>query len=515
MMKHRVFSMLTAASVMLTGIGTGAALPAAAETEADLDCVMHAGSNQSLQNTSRYATTVKSSLVPLGTGWMRVQGALSDAPGKIMAEYYDSSFKLTDRVYADQILPLWGGFHAGSDGCYYVLTGQKNPKEDDTLPVMDIAVYDSDWNLIGHDALKGANTTVPFDAGSARFADDGDHLIVRTCHEMYQSSDGYNHQANVTIELDMQTMKITDSYTKVMNSEYGYVSHSFNQFVLLDGTHIVALDHGDAHLRGVELTYYNTDFTTGQFVPDYYTKCTVLNAMPFPYGGSGNNTTGASVGGFEQSGTHYLAAVSSIDQSSEESFNSCKTRNIYIVSVSKDSLNDSGTTVTQITDYAEGDSSASTPQLASLGDGSFMLLWMKDGATQYMLLDAAGKPADGEIYSFEGNLTDCQPVVSNGNLVWYDWQDENITFHTIHTGDMSHETAVYTGGHEWERLAAPDENGRAPFRCAKCGEETEKTVPTNFRVFFNQSEDGYGMYSSTAPAGLDIGNRINMRVLKQ
>ena len=87
MMKHRLFSMLTAASVMLTGIGTGAALPAAAETEADLDCVMHAGSNQSLQNTDRYATTVKSSLLPLGTGWMRVQGALSDAPGKIRADF--------------------------------------------------------------------------------------------------------------------------------------------------------------------------------------------------------------------------------------------------------------------------------------------------------------------------------------------------------------------------------------------------------------------------------------------
>ncbi len=217
MMKHRVLSMFTAASVMLTGIGTGAALPAAAETEADLDCVMHMGSNQSLQNTSNTAYVLTSSLVPLDGGWMRVQGALSDAPGQFMAEYYDSSFSLTDRVYVEQILPVWGGFHAGSDGCYYVLTGQKNPNQDNTLPVMNIAVYDSDWELLGYDELLGANTVDPFAAGSARFADDGSHLVVRTCHKMYADSSGTNHQANVTIEMDMDTGKITDSCTEVMN----------------------------------------------------------------------------------------------------------------------------------------------------------------------------------------------------------------------------------------------------------------------------------------------------------
>ena len=56
----------------------------------------------------------------------------------------------------------------------------------------------------------------------------GDHLLVRTCHEMYKSSDGNNHQSNVTIEVDMPSMTITDSYTGIMNVDYGYVSQSFN-----------------------------------------------------------------------------------------------------------------------------------------------------------------------------------------------------------------------------------------------------------------------------------------------
>ncbi|MCQ2408552.1 MAG: hypothetical protein MJ065_08535, partial [Oscillospiraceae bacterium] len=510
-MKKRFFSTVAAVSMAITSIGTGLSLPAAAETDADLACIMHAGNNQSLQNTSVYTTTLKSALVPNGSGWMRVQGAINDTPGKFMAEYYDSSFHLTDRVYVNQILPVWGGFHAGSDGRLYVLTGQKNTDQDDTLPVMDIAVYDSEWNLLGHDALKGANTTIPFDAGTARFADDGEHLVIRTCHEMYQSSDGYNHQSCVTIELDMQTMEITDSYTRVMNSDYGYVSHSFNQFVLLDGTHIVALDHGDAHLRGVELTYYNTDFTTGEFVPSYSSKCTVVNAMPFPYGGNGNNYTGASVGGFEQSDTHYLAAVSSIDQSSEESFKSSRTRNIYVVSVPKDSISASQTVVTQITDYAEGETSASTPQLASLGNGSLMLLWMKDAVTQYMLLGADGQPLDGEIYSFTGNLTDCKPVMSNDKLVWYDWLNENITFHTINTDDMSHESTVYTGGHDLERLTVPDSSGTAQFHCNKCGEDTEMKVPTAFRVWWYEPSGSFVTGSTATPSGKDIGDMLTMR----
>ena len=46
---------------------------------------------------------------------------------------------------------------------------------------------------------------------------EGKYLVIHTSHEMYQTSDGYNHQANVTIQVDTETMTITDSFTKVMN----------------------------------------------------------------------------------------------------------------------------------------------------------------------------------------------------------------------------------------------------------------------------------------------------------
>ena len=61
------------------------------------------------------------------------------------------------------------------------------------------------------------------------------------------------------IEVDTASMKVTDSYTDISNISQGYVSHSFNQFIDLDGNQIVAVDHGDAYPRSVVLTKYDTD----------------------------------------------------------------------------------------------------------------------------------------------------------------------------------------------------------------------------------------------------------------
>lgn len=153
---------------------------------------------------------------------------------KVAVEYYDNNFGITARKEISLEYPIFGGVY--SDGDYnYILTGQKNPEENNECVVYAITKYDSTWKKIATATLKGADTYIPFDAGSARFAMSGKYLLIRTCHEMYESGDGYHHQANVTIEIDTDTMKVTDSYYNVMNVNYGYVRHSFNQFLLTDG----------------------------------------------------------------------------------------------------------------------------------------------------------------------------------------------------------------------------------------------------------------------------------------
>src|SRR5699024_7007306 len=114
----------------------------------------------------------------------------------------------------------------------------------------------------------------------------------------------------------------TDSYTEVMNSDWGYISHSFNQFIKIDDNgHIIAVDHGDAasinhNTRGVVLTKYPTNVGNGSF---HSGQCDVTIAQQFA-GNSGENYTGASIGGLEISDSNYLIAGNSVIQ--DESYKS-------------------------------------------------------------------------------------------------------------------------------------------------------------------------------------------------
>ena len=392
----------------------------------------YSGNNIDAQNYYSWSSTVESYLVSLENGFMRVQaGAVS---GKAVVEYYDNSYQLTGTREVDQGLPIWGGFC--SDGsCYYILSGQSNADESDSREVYRVTKYDSSWNVLGTASLSGANTYEPFDAGSARMVCSNGYLLIRTCHTMYKTSDGYHHQANVTIEVDTDTMDVTDSFTSIANISYGYVSHSFNQFILADGDQIVGVDHGDAYPRSIVLTKYDTDYTDGQFVSDSW-WISNKNLLVIP-GETGENYTGVSVGGLEQSDSHYIVAGNSIDLNN---FGSSNTRNIFVSTVAKNLSSDPVTTY--ITNYADGESSASTPQLVKTGDNSFILLWMKDDLVNYTTLDGNGQQTSG-IYQMQGSLTDCKPVVKRDAVVWYQWNDSDVVFYAININDLSKHAAVH------------------------------------------------------------------------
>ena len=153
--------------------------------------------------------------------------------GQIVVEDYDSSFALQSSRTVPMELSLWGGFFAGED-YNFLIFGQSNPSESDSAEVIRVVKYDKDWNRLGQASLRGANTVIPFDAGSLRCDEYGGYLYLRTSHEMYTSDDGLNHQSNLTMAVRQSDMSITDSYYDVMNISYGYVSHSFNQFILVD-----------------------------------------------------------------------------------------------------------------------------------------------------------------------------------------------------------------------------------------------------------------------------------------
>ena len=273
--------------VMVFAMVTANSLVANAETSNSITCTSYDGSNIGKYDYSYFfANTIKSYLTNVGNGQiMRVQGGIKDEG--ILVEYYDSSYNVVKRKMIKTELPVFGAFYASANN-YFLITGQNNPKADNSVEVYRVTKFDKSWNKLGSDSLYGANTTIPFDAGSARIAECGDYIIIRTCHEMYNG-----HQANVTIQFCISTSKITESFTDVLNSAYGYISHSFNQFVQVENNRLIALDHGDYYPRSVVLQEFNNNLTTGRF----FSTSNNTDVITFPYY-SNYNYTGATLGGF-------------------------------------------------------------------------------------------------------------------------------------------------------------------------------------------------------------------------
>ena len=497
-MKKRMLSIvLSGAMAVSTAVSAGSF-----SAFAVAQCVAYSGSNVNAQDYVQWSNTVKSYLTVCDNGnYMRVQSGAIE--GKLLVEYYSSDFEPLSTKLIDNELPIFGAFYDSGNN-YYVLSGQENPKQNDSLEVFRITKYDKNWNKIKSCGLYGANTTVPFDAGSARMTHSGDHLLVRTCHEMYKSSDGNNHQSNVTIEVDMPSMTITDSYTGIMNVDYGYVSHSFNQFIKTDGNHIVALDHGDAHPRSAVLVKYNSDFTTGKFFPSYYEKGGNIDVVTYPEYTSGHyNYTGAAIGGFDVSSSSYIVAQSTVDL---DYINTSKTRNVYVSAVSKDL---STNKLNKITSYAEGTDSASAPQLVKINDNSFLLLWARDTKVSCVKLNADGT-VNGSIHTFEGSLSDCQPVIKNGRAVWYVYDKNNVTFNSLNLSNLDDiKTVDVKTGHDYETKYASKTDGTVTQTCKSCGYVNKFTVPTSTTVYWRTDLSNTSFSSVLSKTQFSVGDSID------
>ena len=497
-MKKRMLSIvLSGAMAVSTAVSAGSF-----SAFAVAQCVAYSGSNVNAQDYVQWSDTVKSYLTVCDNGnYMRVQSGAIE--GKLLVEYYSSDFEPLSTKLIDNELPIFGAFYDSGNN-YYVLSGQENPKQNDSLEVFRITKYDKNWNKIKSCGLYGANTTVPFDAGSARMTHSGDHLLVRTCHEMYKSSDGNNHQANVTIEVDMPSMTITDSYTGIMNVDYGYVSHSFNQFIKTDGNHIVALDHGDAHPRSAVLVKYNSDFTTGKFFPSYFEQVSNIDVVTYPEYTAGHyNYTGAAIGGFDVSSSSYIVAQSTVDL---DYINTSETRNVYVSAVSKDL---STNKLNKITSYAEGTDSASAPQLVKINNNSFLLLWARDTKVSCVKLNADGT-VNGSIHTFEGSLSDCQPVIKNGRAVWYVYDKNNVTFNSLNLSNLDDiKTVDVKTGHDYETKYASKTDGTVTQTCKSCGYVNKFTVPTSTTVYWRTDLSNTSFSSVLSKTQFSVGDSID------
>lgn len=451
------------------------------------ECTSLEGDNINDNNVTSYsAYPVYSYMIPMDNRYMRVQ-AYYDR-GNFTAVYYDKSFNTISRVDVEAELPLFGGFYA-TETHYYIVSGQQNLDESNDVEVFRVTKYDKSWNRLGSCSLYGADTQIPFRAGSCRMTHYGNKLFVRTCHTMYKSDDGLNHQSNMTIVVNTDNMSAT-------KNGGGYASHSFNQFITTDGSEVVTVDLGDAYPRSVILNTFDADnFRTRA-------SATVMKIE----GAIGQNITGVSLGGLEVSDSSYLVTGNSVKR--DDNFLSYKTRNIFVAEVDKSTKE---VAVHWHTNIPEGSGTTGTPHIVKAGTNRYMVLWYQDAKVKYMLVDGHGE-AVSEIYSMGGNLSDCRPFLDDGNIVWYTWQDTQETFYKIPVSDPANpEVIKKVKGHTFELNSVAD--GLANVTCTRCGEQIVAKVPTSFSFMWSKpSNASYVSWSSQIPSGLEPGSVVNYKV---
>ncbi len=374
-----------------------------------------------------YASVIGTYIFDNGDGTITAADAENN---EIIINIYDkNTFALKDTKTVPFELNKFGGLYSG-EKYNFIVFGQNNPNEDNSVSTFKTVKYSKTWEKLGEADYKNNNTTVPFDAGSLRMAEYNGYLYIRSAHEMYTSSDGLNHQSNITYSVDINSMTVSDEFSKVWNIDGGYVSHSFNQFILIDNGQLVAVDHGDAYPRSIVLGKYRNNLSNGKFSGNY----SHINLLEIP-GNIGNNYTGVSVGGFEASADNYITAVNSVDFQSSDT----NTRNILLLVTEKNISGAGNVKQIYLTNYDNG-KTGSTPYLVKINENKFAVLWTEfenntPKGVRYVYTDGDGNMlSDVEAFDNAVLSSECQPVVVDQNMIlWFANTNDGRKFCVINT----------------------------------------------------------------------------------
>ena len=203
------------------------------------------------------------------------------------------------------------------------------------------------------------------------------------------------------------------------------------------------------------------------------------------------------------SSSSYIVAQSTVDL---DYINTSETRNVYVSAVSKDL---STNKLNKITSYAEGTASASAPQLVKINNNSFLLLWSRDTKVSCVKLNADGT-VNGSIHTFEGSLSDCQPVIKNGRAVWYVYDKNNVTFNSLNLSNLDDiKTVDVKTGHDYETKYASKTDGTVTQTCKSCGYVNKFTVPTSTTVYWRTDISNTSFSSVLSKTQFSVGDSID------
>lgn len=380
---------------------------------------------------TRWPETVKSFIVNSDNNIFTTVDVSKD----VIVQTYSNEYQLLSTKKLPVELPLFGTFYSG-DEFNYIAFGQEN-KEENNKEVIRIVKYDKDFNRLDSLSIKGSDihTTIPFDAAVGRMEEENGQLVYHTSRERYKSEDGVNHQSQLTFVIDTNTMQVLNNTSLFQKN---HVGHSFNQFVLFDDSEHVLLDHGDGYPRALVLHKGSVD--------NYQEK--IIVNMP---GVIGDNNTGVSVGGFEQSTNNYLILYNQIDREKafllDDSLISIDSigvdsdiRDIKIAAVSKDLSNVS---INELANYTGKEKQmASVPKLVEISEDEFVVLWNEYSNSsvpkylKYVKINGEGQAISKIQIKERVYLSSMQPVYVNGKISWYVNQANTKYFFSLDVSNL-------------------------------------------------------------------------------
>ena len=382
-----------------------------------------------------------SSLTPTDSGYMRV----FNEDKKVYIEYYDDSFNITSKKSLNLELDYWGGFFAGKDA-YYLVQGKRNVNEVDTEEVIRVIKYDKSWKRIGAAKITGnlnlfgGEVRTPFNHGCVEMAEYNGMLYIATGHEGYVDP-AYNqgHQGLLVIAVNEASMT-----GQIVVSD---LWHSFAQYIKATPNGLYLLEQSDGD-RGTTLT--KIDYNTYKSNQIY----------AYRYGGSHTSAWAipcySSVNGLEISSTNALGIGTSIDQSKYDSVSSDTAHNIYLTVTPLSNFTEEATKVKWLTSYKDNGKSFTGLHITKINDNRFLVSWeefntqgegvandtLSGYTAHYLFIDGAGNVL-GQKYTAKAPVSECQPIVKGGNVVYYASNYNMVNFYKINASSGAFSKKTY------------------------------------------------------------------------
>lgn len=370
-----------------------------------------------------YGDTTNSYLEKTDEGWQAV--LVDDA---IHVIEYDSSWNQVSEKTLEYELPIFGAYYAGENYNYLVF-GQSGSSEG--TEIYRVVKYDKTFNRLAALSVKYEEcyTSVPFQFGNVSVDENGNQMVVYTSR---LRPDG--HQSNIALRINTDTMTISETRGMIPFPDI-HVSHSFRQIVKYDGDTPIYADLGDGYPRAVCL----------QKRPG------VQSIMLEVSGQIGHNETDTDLSGLAVTDTGYIVVGYQIRQDCQ---------NIYMSYIPKGD-SDAEAEVTWLTGSTYYNySDVYNAKIAQVSDGKYAVMWNNHdsgGGVDYVMVNDQAEILSGVKTMKGAELTQCEPVLSEGKLTWLRYKNGEKEVFTLSdfscTGEFELEDPYVSPTDPWDGSA--------------------------------------------------------------